>query len=394
MWSSVNKIILFGVLFGSTRMLVGALSAIYMLAAGVKVSDIALIKTFQALVILLLDIPISYLSDNRSKRASVLAASVLGSIWLLLMAYADTLGVFYLAEFFNAVSLSLFNGAFIAYLINMEMAETEGAHIQKIIGRYSKYHFIGMGMSAFVGSLFVEVGSQSIWVVSAIIMGLIFIFFYFLLPSEALHEKHETSRLNPIQEVIRILKDIFSNIDRKISILLVIVTAVYYQVIIQLWQLLLNGGNQIVHSKGYFYGAVFVFVLLAQSLAGYVVEKKDKKGTAVLLIFLLILMPLSSLLLDDETLEVVVLIILIFFAVRLVMLLLQADIHSWIPSSLRATYDSVLSTMGRLVLLVVMPAVGCAVEKFGYQNIGIFAVVFIELILLSYILSRRHSVLE
>lgn len=64
MWTSVNKIILYGVLFNSLRMLVGAICAIYFTTVGFSFMEITYIKTFQIFVILTLDIPLSYIISH------------------------------------------------------------------------------------------------------------------------------------------------------------------------------------------------------------------------------------------------------------------------------------------------------------------------------------------
>ncbi|WP_434525852.1 hypothetical protein [Photorhabdus asymbiotica] len=92
MWSSTKIVITYSVIFNSFRMLIGATSSIYLLSKGVSLVDLGLMKTMQASVFFILDIPTSYLADRISRK------------------YAIALSVFFWW------SLAYFNGDFIQFI--------------------------------------------------------------------------------------------------------------------------------------------------------------------------------------------------------------------------------------------------------------------------------------
>ena len=364
-------------------MLVGAISAVYFIAVGLSISDVAYIKTFQAFIILLADIPFSYLSDRKSKKVSILLGALFSFLWLLFMGMGSSLFEFYLAEFFNALSLSLFNGAFIAFLINTYLNNKPEASVKNIIGMYSKYHFFLMGLAALIGSLFVSVGSRNIWIFSAITMLILLIVFSFLLPGE--NPRNKERNTTPIlKELKSILIDIFSQRDKRLYAVLLLLASLYYQIIIQFWQLFINEQDRIIFEQGYIYGILFVGILFAQSFAGYIVEKLKIEVTIKIAIIILIMM-LALFSIIDKQYKIFLFIVTAFFYLRLLMLWLQSIMHEYIPSERRATYDSIFSTLGRLLLLIALPATGYLIKIFSFQTVGIIFWITIVLAFFVYI---------
>ena len=147
MWTPINKIIGYGVIFSSLRMLVGAISAVYLIAVGLEIQDVGFIKAFQASVIFILDIPLAYIADKKSRKLSIVISVFFALLWLFTMGVGKVRFHFYVAEFFNAISLALMSGAFTSYLIDKEKENSRNANnIKKVLGKYHKYQFFGMGI--------------------------------------------------------------------------------------------------------------------------------------------------------------------------------------------------------------------------------------------------------
>lgn len=397
MWTPVNKIIIFGILFGSTRMLVGAISVIYLVTKGLDVSDIALLKTFQMFIMFMFDMPLAYLSDKRSKKLSIILASLFSSIWLFLIGNCETLKWFYVAEFFNAISLSLFNGAFIAYLINMKKYLDDNNTIKAIIGQYNKYHFIGMGLAAYLGSALATNNINNLWFLSSALMFTLTITFSFLLPIEPKFFEPHNNRSRPIKELFDIFKDLFLNSENNVKVLLFLFVALYYQIIIQFWQLMLSGEDIGYIHNTHHYGLAFVSILLAQSIAGFIVEKFSLKiivlssGLIVLFIF-----SLSQFIALDSK-SMIFLLPLLFMLSKIMMIFLQADVHDRIPSELRATYDSVISTSGKVMIFFILPFIGYAMKKLDYEITNLYFILSLSFIFVVFsfltFLHKRKSIL-
>lgn len=380
MWppvSPVNTILIYGVIFTSTRMLVGAISAVYLLARGVNVVDIAFIKAFQAGIILLLDIPLAYIADKKSRKLSLIAAVSFSVLWLITMGLGNSLASFYLAEFFNAVSLALLSGSATAYLVDKQLEiNNDDKAIQYIIGKFSKYQHIGMGLCAFAGSLFIEIDSRTIWFVAAAILSVQLLGLSWLLPKDTQHHEEEAEQLTPYKEIFNIFKDLLYRKSLSWFAGSLMFVMIYYQVIIQFWQILINAEATVLYQQGYIYGLVFTAILFVQSYSGHIAQKLTKRTTA-LIVLLSMLPQLLVILLPERYViyGVILTVIFIFFSIRLMGIVLESVIHERISSKMRSTYSSVISSIVRIILLLIIPVSGMAIKEFGHASFQIpFAV--------------------
>lgn len=358
----VKKIIIYGVAFNSIRMLIGAISAVYLIAVGLEIKDVGFLKAFQASVIFILDIPLAYIADKRSRRLSVIGSVFFGAIWLFAMGYGSEIYHFYIAEFFNAISLALFSGAYVSYLI--DKGKEDNCPIKELLGKYNKFVYFGMGIAALLGSAFITVDSRVIWYISGVLLGLQFLLLSSMLPED---KKFETEKKpNMYREISEILKDILVRAEIKWLVFCVFLAMIYFQVIIQFWQLVVQQASGEGSEHGIFYGVIFTLVLFAQSVSGHVAEKKSDQrnvafvvGSGVLSSFLLAWPYGYSMYFISAS------VILMFFSNRLMTLVLLSKIHENIDGEMRSTYDSVISTVTRLFLLIFIPIIGIGFELYG-----------------------------
>ncbi|MET3589838.1 MFS family permease [Bartonella silvatica] len=154
----MTNIFLFGFLFNEIRILTGAFIAFYMLDKGLTLLDIGIIKSLQALVMMIADIPLGYFADRKSYKASIVLAALCASIWLFLMGISTGFYGFILAELFNALSLTLIAGAYNALLI--QYAKNKNISSKKALGTSSQYIFKGMFAFSLVGAYFADYSRQ------------------------------------------------------------------------------------------------------------------------------------------------------------------------------------------------------------------------------------------
>jgi len=378
MRKSINKIIIYGVAFNSTRMLVGAISAVYLVSMGLGITEIGFIKTFQALIIFLLDIPLAYLADKKSRKLSIVFSVFFATLWLFTMGLGQNLYHFYIAEFFNAISLALISGAYISYLIDISKKELKKkTDLKKILGKYNKYLFIGMAIAALIGSAFIKIDSRVIWIVAGSLTGVQFVIMGLFLPKDI---DFTTAKSTSIyREIYNIFEDILKRAEIKWQVFSLFFVMVCFQITIQFWQLIIKQEDSFIYIYGVYYGIIFALILLSQSLSGYVAQKLSKKS-----IFLIVLffggVCLASLIVSQYYFLplIIVSIITMFFTIRLMTIILQAKIHTKIASQMRSTYDSVISTFVRVVLLIFIPITGILFDSYG--NITFFALFFIAFV--------------
>lgn len=101
--------------------------------------------------------PLSYLADKISRHFSVLTAGLCLTIWLFLMASTHNFAQFLLAEFFNSLSLLLFSGTFVAYLLDNRHTSVS---VEVTLSHYNQYGKTGMAFFCLIGSAFATVHSR------------------------------------------------------------------------------------------------------------------------------------------------------------------------------------------------------------------------------------------
>ena len=361
-----DELLVYGVLFNGVRMLVGAFSALYLIGHGMHVAEIGLLKTVQAVVILVLDIPLAYVADRQGRKASVVLAAVFGALWLGICGLAPTPPAFYFAEVMNAISLALFGGAFISALVEAAKNENGDVSGRRVLGRYYKWTHVGMAIAALVGTAFISVESSVTWVAAGVSMAVLALLGMVGSRLELPGRPAEGTK-RTIREDLRMLRRGWSGhlggLLVAFSLMFILVSA-FHQILIQFWQVLAKTGLPDT-SLAVPYGVLFATILLAQTFAGYIAERVE--DIRRVLQFGIGLLGLSSLvLLSGATWYpplILVSIPVYFCAGRIMHVVAQGVVLDCVDPSLRATYDSVLSTAVRFVLLVLLPTAGYLIDK-------------------------------
>lgn len=391
--SSLGYIISYGVGFASIRMLVGAVSAVYLIGQGVSVAELGWLKSYQFLLILCLDIPISYLADNVSRKLSVILAGFCSALSLLLTGWSDTLTGFYVAETFNALSLLLFNGAFVAYLIDsnnrLDLMDTKA-----LLGLANKYDSLLMALASFVGAVFITTDNTLIWYGSAVLMLVWVVLFIPLLPKDVAEAKtHELPLLTQAKMELGAVLSVIKQELRAVFVALCVI-AVYMQLLIQLWQPIiyvqitsyvqlqaLSAGATGVFwaemaERGYVYATALSVIFLVQSLAGHWVGRYGNYTYAMVIVaVLLTILPVPMfyvpMLMPTGWAGFIVAmagLCVLFLLARFASLVLNGVFHDRLPKalgSLRASMEALYSVATKLILMAVFPIASYLLQGFG-----------------------------
>lgn len=370
---TLNRIVFYGVAFASLRMLIGATSVVFLFSKNLSLYDIGLLKSFQALVVLFLDIPLSYVSDKFSRKFSISCATLLAALWLIITAASTHVFYLYLAEFFNALSLALFNGAFISYLVDTKNKIMAHQATEQTLGSFYQYEMLAMAGSAFLGSAFVEVHSNLFWWISGLALLLLLSCSPFLLPSD--NSNHQV-KLPTLFLIKRDFKNIQSSLSKDFNLsallLIMVLLSFYMQLIIQFWQIMLHQDDH--QKQGWVFSMVFTLILLVQSLASRAVAQglfqKIKSPT---LLFLMILSPVLIALPNHHTIVLHIFsILLIFFLGKACLIHFSSQFHDALPSEYRSTFDSLVSVLMRLGVIISFPIV----SALGEASMWVFSLFF------------------
>ncbi len=364
MWNSIEKkAISYGVIFNSVRMMIGASSTLFIMSKGLDLAGIAELKAFQALIILFSDIPFGYIADRYSRKFSVNISVLCGAVWMLLTALAPSVSWIYIAEFFNAISIAFFGGAFQSILISISKGEDgEKISSSRILGDYSSIQFLSMAIFALVGGLFSDYG-QELWLLSGTLLLAQFLIMNKFIPNIDHGIDRKTSIVSQFVKDIEAIKQTY-NWNMIYIIVSSLLSFLLFQIFIQYWQPILNA-NAYIASRLYLYGPLFSIILIVQSLAGKIVRKVEAPMHVYLTSSILILVSLLSLKISFGSVYAALSLVVLFFSLRLNMILASSIFNDAIDDGLRSTLASFNSTLARLGIIILLPIIGLFLDEYG-----------------------------
>ncbi|EJF74731.1 MFS transporter [Bartonella alsatica] len=376
----MNSILAFGFLFNGIRILTGAFIVFYMLEKGLTLIDIGIIKSFQAFIMMVTDIPLGYFADRKSYKISIILAAAFATAWLFLMGVSTNFYGFLLAETFNALSLTFIAGAYNALLV--QYAKTKLASTKKVLGSSSQYNYIGMFIFSLIGAYFADYSSQYIWYISAFLMMITTVFGLFFL--DDLKGEKKTIKANSFISDAKEMFSIFVKVPY-ISLCFYF-SLIFFNIFSQYWQWIFKDYN--INVTYFYLGVTFSLILLSQLLASFLFTKLSEGVNFILLLFLSVATIFTVVFFEPQKEIAVILVCMIFYLIKYTYLRVEVVLHDSISDNLRATYESFLSTVGRLSLVVFFYMSAYMVSMFGflslvyvfgiYISIYLFAVFFLE----------------
>lgn len=346
----------------SIRMIIGATSALYLISRGLSAKDIVFLKSMQAFLILLLDIPLGRISDRFNRWIVLLTCVFFSFGWLIVTASAVKVIALYIAEALNAIALALNNGTEEALVVEAygENIDKSGDYSSKALAIFNKYVFLGMGFAALLGSFFINFKSSLNWYIAAVAMFSMFVYITIYCCKNktftSLSAQKNEKKSRSISENIRNIKTTVRQFHPFIFLLFCISISInlIYQIVIQYWQLLVK--IDVIHiPKQSILSLLFFLILIVQSHV-FPINNYKKYKYAVLIVFLLLN---YSLLTVSHVLNIVyltpLLIIAFFWIFRSLDVYLNSQIHLAISNKYRATIFSIKSTSVRLFLILFSP---------------------------------------
>lgn len=152
-----------GLVFSAARLLTSSFSFVYLLGVGLSVSDVSTTRMIQLIALVALEVPCGTLADRIGPRRALLTATLVSALWLGTMAVVSDLPTLIVAELLNALSLSLFSGAFEVLLRDTHQAKNP-------IANFGKAQALWIAGASLLGALFATVVSrQAAWALAALI---------------------------------------------------------------------------------------------------------------------------------------------------------------------------------------------------------------------------------
>lgn len=355
-----------GIMYSGVRMLIGAYSVIYMLQNGISVSQVGLLKTFQGIVIVFLDIPLSYFSDRYSRKFSIGVSILFSCAWLLTMSVADNFRDFMLAELFNALSLGMMSGTFDSYLYDHSKNENNNITSQKVFSLYYKYQFMFMGLTSLIGAIFFFYAGRMAIYSSSLLMFLVFIMSSFL-PTDRQFKSDDKLNLFSITMLGKSVRQVFAGRIGWLTLLTVITSSFFLQSLIQYWQVI-AGKDLPEEGQAIILGIVFFLIMLAQSATGFVTEALPSSLNARThyIFFIMVITSSASCFYFPNIYMSVFFLCVIFFYINFVQIISYAQMVSHTEKSLRSVTLSTIATVNKIVMFVMIAPFGFLLQTYDW----------------------------
>lgn len=342
-------------------MITGATAALFLLAKGLELRDLALIKSVQFLVYILSDIPLGYYADKSSRKHAVLLSCFMAAGWLWLTGYSQSLPLLMVAEALNGLSLALIKGALEAYLIAHD--QNNASSTRKVLSSYHRISHLMMAGAAFLGALFYAPDQAYTWYFASGLCLIIFVMGSLFLPEDkkvvsavvGVHSRRAEVRQDVIQCIRGLIKPSVASI-----FILAMPLFVFYQLFINFWQPFIEGSFMKYKNVGMFWGILYLAILMSQALASWISESISSHKTLLIMSLglMIIIIALMCFVRYHEPNIVMAVGVLIFMHLRMSSLVVMGLWHDQIHDDLRATMDSVVSTVLRVVVFGVMALIG------------------------------------
>lgn len=370
-----EKIVSSIVSVSSIRMLIGATSTIYMLDNGVALYEIGMIKSVQAVVILLFGFFIGVFSDRVDRKSIHTIAILISFLWLLLFYLGgiySSISLFYIAEILNGISLSMIQNNTNGYLVEQFKKDNRDEKLDKLFGQLSKLSFLGMAIASLVGGgVYYLLGSSS-FLYTALLMLAVFILSLLLLPDGS--NLSVARKMIDRKEFYLVLRKI--NKHREI-IFAYMLYGLLFQIIIQYWQVMVYD-FEIIVKNNYWLGIVLFLLMLSQSFAGSVIERKFYVPRTVLYFgTILVLFALVLSISFSSPVIYIISLCSLMFSIRYISILTGVELQSDLKNRFRSKYDMVLNSILRIITAIMLFVVGFIVEHFGSVSILYLGIIMI-----------------
>ena len=349
-WSQ-HSVTLYGCLFSAARMLVGATAAIYILGKGISVEQLAVLKSSQAALVIALDLPSSMIADRYGRRLPIMLSALFSLAWLVCTIVANGFWTLLMAEAFNAVSIALSSGAIVSLLIWHHSQSRSSDDPRKILGNFGGWTTFSMSVSGFLGYFLFDSEPSSPWWFASAMMTCVMLSAVILLPDDS---KRKTEPRERIRMQWRHMLHLIAGHHVLPLATIVIGQSILYQIIIQFWQIMISSPSGTLTPV---LGIVFVLMLLVQSAASFASGSKLGQFRYALGFALVALVAISALtpIFSAHPWSLGALIVLDLFVVRYASMIAGANLHTIWTDGRRATCDSAVATIGRLLSIIALP---------------------------------------
>ena len=364
----------------------------YWQSKGLSLSDIYILQAVYGVVIILLDLPMGYISDLFGRKACLIGVGIFNGISLTVLAKAQTFWGFVGFEVLSAIAISLYSGCDVALVYDSLAALGDQSQSGSVLGKRFYYSQIGESIAAVAGGL-LAASSLSLPFILNGFVGWIPLLIAFTIQEPPRKKFSSKNHLDNFQEIY---SAIFrqSHLLRK-AILFFMIYGFATHVAIWSFQAYWKNIGVTTSHFGYWWAAIN----LTGALIGRSAPRIEKKiGIGAVMILVGLLPVIGYLGMSLVHLYFGVAIALLFPICRgLNYVVMQDAINSRVKSEMRATVNSVSSLGVRALAAIAGPIAGLSFDHFGFSVTFlalclIFALTFFVMVLP--MLKHKHELVN
>jgi MFS family permease len=360
---------------------------LFLLSKGLNARQFFLIESGYALISLLMEIPTGVISDRRSRKWSLIAASIIGLPLVPIIILSDSFLVILAAMSIGGVSAAFVSGTDDALLYDTLQALGRKKDFARVLGKSQWYGSLAMALSGIVGGLLAQLDMAYAWW-AYLGAGVCALVVACTLQEPPFYRDAE-KRVSYLAHLGESLKLAFTG-DAAYFVLYGAVIWLFFSIGFWLWQPYLKLTALPLSAYGFLYAALNL-------VGGYVSRQahtiESKMGVRRALLFIPLLLALAFLLESQFAFALGFLLIFMqSIASGLFSPLLATYIHTRIPSSKRATVLSIKNMVNSLLFMTLSPLVGAWVDRTSVPDaLFLMSVVLVVTSLVFFVTYRKET---
>lgn len=352
--------LIFGVWFSSSRLITGSFTFAFLLSQGLSVTDVSIARSFQLVLLLLLDVPAGVIADKIGKNRTVIFGALVSTIWLALLWHTDSFALLLASEAANALSLALFGGSFEMLLRDNDKSG------RNPFAKLTFYQYIFIALGSLFGSGIANfVGMDTAWALAVTSQALLTTWSLFSIRKNTGHMERARKKRS-----IFIALSSLKRIDYRI-ILLFCFSTVSYEAILMFWQPVLEQyGYTLTNFLGL--GAVFFGLIVVQALGGLIYEKLENFVflliTTTVIVGLIVWKVAEG---REVTLIAIVWIVLFCLVAKILTIKALGGLTRQVVGDDETQVFSWIATMARLLTAVAIYLIGISIDNLSQARLTI-----------------------
>ena len=392
-------------LFEGGRMSVGAISVAYLLSKGLPVEKIAYLKIIQAIVLLAGELPTGLFADAYGSKKSLLLGAISTIIGLVFYITSNSLPFFCVAEFFTAIGLCFWSGAYETFSIEIASLNDNKGRLDRYFHQNQTINKTSVLFMGWVGGILASKNLVLSYYVGCSLILLSFILIYTSSIESVVHSV-KIQELNPKKWILKTTNQLGETI-KLVTGSPVLIPFIFANILIQFciqpilhyWQPFFEGIDSTITPThlGNVFAAYCATSAFFSFIYTYLIRFSWARSTAAT-IFLFSLFAIFNYLFSESSsfTQAIILFSLLQAFLALARTVLSIRLNEVIPHKKRASILSAVSLISRIGMMISLFFAGLLLKNgipvgMLIKNFSILTVFISFLLVFGFLLKKRNS---